>query len=96
MANIPGPAGRRPVVLVTRDSAYGRRSNITIAPVTSRIRGILSEVRLYPADGLARECVADLDSMTTVHVNHILHYVTTLSAAKMQEVDSAIRFALDL
>lgn len=96
MANIPGPAGRRPVVLVTRESAYGRRSNITVAPVTSRIRGIRTEVRLYPADGLARECVADLDSMTTVHVNYILHYITTLSTAKMQEVNSAIRFALDL
>jgi mRNA interferase MazF len=65
-AELPPPAGRRPVVLLSRDEAYSVRELVTIAPVTSRIRGIPTEVRLGPEDGLPKPCVINLDTITTI------------------------------
>src|SRR6266508_4202511 len=62
-AELPEPVGRRPVVLLTRDGAYGYRTMATVAPVTTTIRGIPAEVELGPADGLPRRCVVNLDNL---------------------------------
>ncbi|HKB16684.1 MAG TPA: type II toxin-antitoxin system PemK/MazF family toxin, partial [Planctomycetota bacterium] len=51
-ATLRGRAGRRPVVLVTRDEAYPLRELVTVVPVTTRVRGIATEVALGPEDGL--------------------------------------------
>ncbi len=91
----PG-AGRRPVVLLSRDEAYAVRALITVTPVTTRIRRIRSEVALGPEDGLSRRCVANLDSITTVPKASLQQRVTSLSAEKVRAVDAAIRFALGL
>ncbi len=53
-ANLPEPHGKRPVVLVTRDGAYAIRDYVTVAPVTSRVRGIRAEVPLGVEEGLPR------------------------------------------
>jgi mRNA interferase MazF len=95
-ANLPQPVGPRPVVLLSRDEAYRRRSQITIAPVTTVIRNIPTEVRLGPADGMARECVVNVDSMATIAKSALDRYITTLSASQTRAIEHAIHFALDL
>ena len=95
-ADLPRPSGRRPVVLLSRDSAYRVRRFVTVAPVTTRVRNIASEVRLGPEDGLARSCVANLDTMVTIAKDRLVERITGLSTDKLQSVDTAIRFALGL
>lgn len=95
-ANLPPPAGRRPVLLLSRDSAYRVRWFVTVAPLTTRMRHIPAEVPLGPEDGLPRECVANLDTITTIPKGSLEGLVTALSLSKMEAVDGAIHFALGL
>ncbi len=90
------PIGRRPVVLLSRDSAYRVRLAVTVAPVTRTIRNIPVEVSLDERDGLPSRCVANLDDIATIPKTLIKRRIAVLSAEKMQEVEAAIRFALDL
>jgi mRNA interferase MazF len=57
-ADLPAPAGRRPVILLSRHEAYAVRELVTIAPVTTRVRRVPSEVPLGAEDGLPKPCVA--------------------------------------
>jgi mRNA interferase MazF len=95
-AQLPAPIGRRPVVLLSRDSAYQVRSAVTVAPVTRTIRNIPVEVQLDTSDGLPSRCVANLDDIATIPKTLIRERIAVLSAEKMQAVEAAIRFALDL
>lgn len=95
-ASLPRPAGRRPVVLLSRDEAYQVRNLITIAPVTTRIRDIPVEVRLGPSDGLPRQCAVNLDTITTIPKSLLASRITLLSPEKIQAINEAIKFALDL
>ena len=65
-AELPAPAGRRPVLLLSRDEAYTIRDFVTVAPVTTRVRHIPSEVSLGTGDGLPKACVVNLDTITTI------------------------------
>jgi mRNA interferase MazF len=95
-ANLQAPAGPRPVVLLSRDVAYERRRSVTIAPVTTTIRGLPVEVALGPEDGLARQSVVNADNITTIRKAILARRITVLSTSKMESVDEAIRFALGL
>lgn len=95
-AHLPEPVGRRPVVLLSRDSAYQVRSAITIAPVTRTIRNIPVEVLLDRQDGLPSRCVVNLDDITTIPKALVKERIAMLSAERVQQIDDAIRFALDL
>lgn len=95
-ASLPSPMGRRPVVLLSRDEAYDVRSLVTVAPVTTKIRNIPVEVPLGLSDGLPRECAINLDTITTIPKSMLTDRMTFLSAEKIQAVDEAVRFALDL
>jgi len=95
-AELPRPVGRRPVVLLSRDTAYQVRTSITVAPVTRTIRGIPVEVPLGREDGLPAPCVVNLDDLTTIPKAWLQQRVSVLSAARLAEIDAAIRFALDL
>ena len=95
-AQFPDPAGRRPVVLLSRDSAYRVRSAVTVAPVTRTIRNIPVEVLLDQKDGLPSRCVVNLDDVTTISKSVLKERIAALSAERMQQIDDAIRFALDL
>ena len=95
-ANLPSPAGKRPVALVSRDEAYKVRDLITIAPVTTHIRGIPTEVELNTKDGLPRRCVVNCDSLTTIPKTWLENRITVLNPVKVREVDAGIKFALDL
>jgi mRNA interferase MazF len=93
-AELPEPAGRRPVVLLSRDDAYAIRALVTVAPVTTRTRGIPVEVPLGKGDGMQRKCAVNLDTITTIPKAVLKNRLTSLSAEKVRAVDEAIRFAL--
>jgi mRNA interferase MazF len=95
-AAMAAPAGRRPVVLLSRDEAYAVRELVTVAPVTQRIRELPVEVTLGVEDGLPRACVANLDTVTTIPKRFLEERITTLSATKMRAIEHALRFALQL
>lgn len=95
-AKLPRPAGRRPVVLVSRDEAYGVRALVTVVPVTTRVRDIPVEVRLGREEGLPRACVANADVVTTIPKDVLAGYVGVLGPDKVAALDEAIRFALGL
>jgi mRNA interferase MazF len=95
-ADLPGPAGRRPVLLLSRDEAYQVRKLVTVAPVTTRIRGIPIEVALGPTDGMPRECVINLDTITTIPKDALGERLVQLSRRRMAQVERALKFALGL
>jgi mRNA interferase MazF len=88
------PDKRRPIVILTRDSALEFLGEVTVAPVTSIIRDIPSEILLTEADGLFRDCAVNLDHIQTVAKGKIGPVITTLSPQKMSELRSACLFAL--
>jgi len=95
-AELPRPGGRRPVILLSRDEAYQVRKLVTVAPVTTRVRGIPVEVALGPKDGMPHECVVNLDTITTIPKDALRERLTVLSRSRMTAVDGALRFALGL
>jgi mRNA interferase MazF len=88
------PDKNRPVVILTRDSALEFLGEVTIAPITSTVRDIPSEVLLTQEDGMPRECAVNLDHIQTVSRNKIGPLITTLSPMKLSEIRSALFFAL--
>lgn len=95
-ARLPKPVGRRPVVLASRDEAYGVRALVTVVPVTTRVREIPVEVRLGREEGLSRGGVANADTLTTIPKATLEGYVGILGPEKLAALDRAIRFALGL
>ena len=95
-AELDPPAGRRPVVLLSRDEAYSVRSLIIVAPITTRIRRIASEVPLGTDDRMSQDCVANLDTIITIPKDCLQSRITTLNTKKLREVEAAIRFALGM
>jgi len=88
------PDKRRPVVILTRDSAIPYLTTVTIAPITTTIRTIPSEVVLSQADGLMTECAANCDNLQTVAKSKLGSYITHLPAERLREFREAIGFAL--
>jgi len=95
-ADLEPPAGRRPVVLLSRNDAYTARSLVIIAPVTTRIRHIAAEVPLGKEDGLPQSCVANLDVLTTIPKDMLTARITALSQPKINAIGKAISFALGM
>ena len=95
-AELEPPVGRRPVLLLSRNEAYSVRSLVIVAPVTTRIRGIPSEVPLGADDGLPQDCVANLDTITTIPKDCLRSRLAVLSAKKLKEIEAAIHFALGM
>ncbi|GAB4127209.1 MAG: type II toxin-antitoxin system toxin endoribonuclease MazF3 [Roseiflexaceae bacterium] len=91
---LQAPDKRRPVVILSRDSAIPYLTAITIAPITTTIRDIPSEVVLSEVDGLLTACVANCDNLQTVPKAKLGGYITHLSPRRMQELREAISFAL--
>ncbi len=95
-AELEPPTGRRPVVLLSRDEAYSVRSLAIVAPVTTRIRHISSEVPLGVDDGVPQDCVANLDTIATIPKECLRRRLATLGPRKLTEIEAAITFALGL
>ncbi len=90
------PDKKRPVLILTRDSVLEYLGEVTVAPITSTIRDIPSEVLLAREDGLQKDCAINCDHMQTVSKNKIGKLITTLSRDKRTQVSKAIWFALNL
>jgi mRNA interferase MazF len=95
-AELPLPIGRRPVVLLSRDEAYAVRNAVTVAEVTSTIRGIPVEVELGPEDGLPKKCVVNLDTIVTIRKDLLIERLAILRDEKIEQINSAIKFALSI
>lgn len=89
-----GPDKKRPVVVLTRDSVLKYLGEVTIAPITSTVRDIPSEVFLSRDDGMPRDCAVNCDHLQTVSKGKIGALITALPAERMGAVGRAIRFAL--
>ena len=90
------PDKKRPVLILTRDSAIGILNSVTIAPITSTIRSIPTEVVLTEADGLPNTCAANFDNLQTVPKSQIGNRIGHLTSRKMREAVAALTFALEL
>ena len=88
------PDKRRPVVILTRDSALEYLGEATVAPVTRTIRDIPSEVLLTPADGLPTECAINLDHVQTITKDKLGGLIATLDENRMKSIRRALMFAL--
>lgn len=88
------PDKLRPVLVLTRSSAIAYLSSITVAPITSTIRGVPSEVRLSEEDGMKSPCAVNLHNLVTVSKARLGRRVATLSSERMHEVCRALGFAL--
>ena len=90
------PDKRRPVLVLTRDSALSFLNSVTVAPITTTVRDIPSEVYLTQDDGLLAECAANMDNLQTVPKRRVGSLIASLSAARMAEANRAVAFALGL
>ena len=90
------PDKQRPVLILTRNSVLEYLGEVTVAPITSTVRDIPSEVLLSKDDGMPRECVVNCDHLQTVAKGKLGALLTTLPVEKMRAVGAAINFALGL
>ncbi len=82
------------MVVLTRDSAIEYLSTVTVAPITSTIRGVPSEVCLNEADGMKGPCAVNLHNIVTVSKAHLGRRVAVLSPERLREVCAALGFAV--
>ena len=90
------PDKKRPVLILTRDSVVEYLGEVTVAPITTTIRNIPSEVFLSKLDGMPRDCTINFDHIQTVSKGKVGSLITTISPQKKGQVRQAILFALDL
>ena len=90
------PDKRRPVLILTRNSAISFLTSVTVVPITTTIRSIPSEVLLSAADGMFTECAVNADNVQTVLKSRMGALITSLSPRVMREVRMAVEFALGL
>lgn len=88
------PDKKRPAVVLTRNSAIRYLSTVTVAPITSTIRGVPSEVVLDEEDGMKAPCAVNLHNAVTVSQNRLGRRVAQLSSLRMNEICAALRFSL--
>ncbi|MDH3499642.1 MAG: type II toxin-antitoxin system PemK/MazF family toxin [Acidimicrobiia bacterium] len=91
-ADVPGDK-RRPVLIVTRERFIPRLAALVVAPLTTTVRSIPTEVVLDPADGLAQACAANFDNVFTLSKKRFVEHITTLSDERLADVCGAYRFA---
>jgi mRNA-degrading endonuclease toxin of MazEF toxin-antitoxin module len=93
-ASLPAPAGRRPVLLLSRPSAYEFLSRFLVAEVTTRIRGIPQELRLGRREGLSGRCVANFDNLRTVSRVELEEPIGSISMRREPEIKRALGHTL--
>src|SRR5262249_52283031 len=86
---------RRPVIVLTRNPMGEHLSQVIVAPVTSTVRGISTEVPLGPDDGIGKPSVANLDNVQLVRKVDLLQRVGSVRPATMSQICRALRFAVD-
>ena len=88
------PDKRRPVLILSRDSVIPYLNEVTVAPITTAIRGIPSEVRLSVDEGMPQDCAVNCDHLQTVSKSKLGRLIATLPTEKMEAVALAVCFAL--
>ena len=88
------PDKQQPVLILTRNSAIGHLATVTVAPITSTIRDVPSEVMLDIDDGMKGPCAVNLHNAVTVAQVRLGRRVASLSESRMQEICAALRFSL--
>jgi mRNA interferase MazF len=88
------PDKARPVVVLTRDSALRYLTTATVAPITSSIRGVPSEVRLDEEDGVKNPCAVNLHNVVTVSQQRLGKRLAQLAPRRMREICAALHFSL--
>ena len=86
----------RPALVLTRETARGAMTKVTVAPITTTAKGLSSEVRVGRANGLDAECAVALDNVVTVPVELLGRTVGYLSSAQEAELARAVVMAYDL
>lgn len=94
LCEFASPDKKRPVVVLTRDSALRYLASATVAPITSAIHGTPSEVVLNQDDGLKGPCAVNLHNAITVRQNRLGKRVAQLGALRMAEICDALQFSL--
>lgn len=93
-ANLPGPAGRRPVLLLSRNDAYQYLNKFIVAEITTTIRAIPVEVRVGRREGLPSKCVVNLDNIRMVAKPWLDSRAGALPSSRQKEVKRALGYAL--
>ena len=88
------PDKKRPVVVLTRDSAIAYLSTVTVAPITSAVRGVPSEVVLGEEDGMKAVCAVNLHNAVTISRQRLGKRVARLGSLRMTQIRAALRFSL--
>ena len=88
------PDKKRPVLVLTRDSAIAYLTTVTVAPITSTVRGVPSEVVLDQQDGMKASCSVNLHNAVTVSQDRLGKRVGHLGSPRMNEICAALRFSL--
>ena len=92
--HVPAPDKARPVLVLTRGSAIAYLSRVTVAPITSTIRGVPSEVVVGPEDGVKQPCAVNLHNVQTVPKDDIGRCMAQLGDERMRKICQALGFAL--
>src|SRR5437868_2397425 len=91
----PPQIGRRPVVVLSRDAAIPRLRRALVAPCTTTIRSLPSEVTLEPReDPVPRRCAVNLDSVESVSLGVLVERLGRLADARMREICTALTVAV--
>jgi mRNA interferase MazF len=92
----PPEIGRRPVVVLSRNVAIPRLRRALVAPCTTTIRGLASEVVLEPGDDpIGQRSAVNLDSVESVSFGVLVERIGRLSDARMREICAALAIAVD-
>ena len=94
MFSFPRPDKKRPVLILTRPDMMGRLHTVTVAPITSTIRGVPSEVMIGTESGLKQPSVINLHHVATIPRAGLRNFVGSVSEKTMRQVREALLFAL--
>jgi len=93
-AELPKPAGRRPVLLLSRDDAYDVLNKFIAAEITATIRHIPIEVPLGKGEGMSKPCVVNCDNLRTISRVHLVERISRIPERRILEVKRALGYAL--
>jgi mRNA interferase MazF len=93
-AQLPEPAGRRPVLLLSRDDAYEYLNKFVVAEITTKVRNLPVEIPLGTRERLPKPCVANCDNLRTVARSALQERISALSPRRHVEVKRAVGYAL--
>ncbi len=91
-AKLPGPAGERPVLLLSRDDAYAVLNKFVVAEITTTIRSISTEVRLGKREGV-KDCAANFDNLRTVSRSWLVRRMGAVQPSRYEEVKAAVGYS---